>query len=161
MSATALDHPAPSHPDGGAVAAPAAVDDFARQDQDRASEYRMLMRKFWFAALISIPVVVLSYPALFGLVRWAAFEEGSDSLLWIWRALGVASIPVLAWSGSQFYAGAWHAVGHRSANMHTLIAIGISAAWLYSTVASCGRAHSPRSGLRRSTTTCPRSSSRW
>ena len=135
MSATAVDHPAPSHPDGGAVAAPAAVDELARQDQDRASEYRVLMRKFWFAALISIPVVLLSYPALFGLDRWAAFEEGSDSLLWIWRALGVATIPVLAWSGSQFYVGAWGAVRHRSANMHTLIAIGISAAWLYSTVA--------------------------
>jgi Cu+-exporting ATPase len=29
----------------------------------------------------------------------------------------------------------WQAVKHRQANMHTLIAIGISAAWLYSTVA--------------------------
>ena len=93
------------------------------------------MRKFWFSALISIPVVALSYPDLFGLDRWPAFAEGSDSLWWIWRALGVATLPVLGWAGAQFFQGAWQALRHRSANMHTLIAIGISAAWLYSTVA--------------------------
>jgi Cu+-exporting ATPase len=117
---------------GPAVASPDALD---RQEDDRGREYRMLMRKFWFAALVSLPVIAFSYPDLFGLDRWAAFEEGSDSLLWIWRALGLATIPVLAWSGSQFYAGASQALRHRQANMHTLIAVGISAAWLYSTVA--------------------------
>ena len=130
MTTAALDHRAQDR------AAPNdAGDAMARHDRERSSEYRTLMRKFRFAALVSIPVVVLSYPALFGLDRWSAFEEGSDSLLWVWRALGVVTVPVLAWSGSQFYAGAWQAVQRRSANMHTLIAIGISAAWLYSTVA--------------------------
>jgi P-type Cu+ transporter len=114
----------------------AAPDDaLARQDEDRRREYRTLMRKFWFATLLAVPVMAFSYPDLLGLDRWAAFEEGSDSLLWIWRALGVVTVPVLAWAGAQFYAGAWQALRHRTANMHTLIAIGISAAWLYSTVA--------------------------
>ena len=117
------------------VSAAVPADDLARQDRDRANEYRTLKRKFWFAALVSIPVVLLSYPMQIGLDRWDTFEAGSDSLLWIWRALGVATVPVLAWSGSQFYSGAWQATRHRTANMHTLIAVGISAAWLYSTVA--------------------------
>jgi Cu+-exporting ATPase len=56
-------------------------------------------------------------------------------LWWIWLAMGVLTLPVLAWSGSQFFTGAWGALKHRSANMHTLIATGISAAWLYSTAA--------------------------
>ena len=124
------------HGPGSEEVRPAAVDDeIARQDLDRAREYRTLMRKFWFAALVSVPVIAFSYPDLFGLDRWRTFSEGSDSLLWVWRALGVATIPVLAWSGSQFFTGAWQALRHRSANMHTLIAIGISAAWIYSTVA--------------------------
>ena len=110
-------------------------DALARQERDRRREYRTLMRKFWFAAAIALPVMLLSYPGLFGLDRWAAFEEGSDSLLWVWRGLGVLTVPVLLWAGSQFFTGAWQALRHRSANMHTLIAIGISAAWLYSTVA--------------------------
>ena len=113
----------------------AAQDDLARQDRDRASEYGTLMRKFWFATVVAVPVVLFSYPRLFGLDRWSAFEPGSDSLLWIWRAMGLVTIPVLAWSGSQFFAGAWAALRQRAANMHTLIAVGISAAWLYSTVA--------------------------
>ena len=116
--------------------ATASADDaLSRQEADRRGEYRTLMRKFWFAALIALPVMVFSYPDLLGLDRWSAFEKGSDSLLWIWRALGLVTIPVLVWSGSQFYAGALQALRHRQANMHTLIAVGISAAWLYSTVA--------------------------
>jgi Cu+-exporting ATPase len=117
------------------AAAPAPPEQLERQDRDRAIEYRSLVRKFRFAATVSVPVVAFSYPDLFGLDRWAAFREGSDSLLWTWRAMGVATIPVLVWSGSQFFAGAWAALRHRAANMHTLIAVGISAAWLYSTVA--------------------------
>jgi Cu+-exporting ATPase len=110
-------------------------DPLERQQLERDREYRSLWRRFIFAAGISLPVLVVSYPELFGLDAWAAFHKGSDSLWWIWRAAGVATIPVLAWAGAQFYAGAWRALSHRQANMHTLIAVGISAAWLYSTVA--------------------------
>jgi Cu+-exporting ATPase len=53
----------------------------------------------------------------------------------VWALLGVLTLPVLVWSGSQFFTGMWDALKHRSANMHTLIAIGITAAYLYSSVA--------------------------
>jgi P-type Cu+ transporter len=116
--------------------APGGGEDTAgRQERDREREYRALMRKFWFAAAVSLPVVVLSYPDLLGLDRWSFFVKGSDSLWWVWRALGLLTLPVLVWAGGQFYVGAWRALRHRTANMHTLIAVGISAAWLYSTVA--------------------------
>jgi P-type Cu+ transporter len=116
-------------------AAGESPDALERQEADRRREYRDLLRKFWFAAAISVPVVILSYPELFGLDRWGFFAEGSSSLWWVWRGLGVVTLPVLVWAGGQFYAGAWQALRHRTANMHTLIALGISAAWLYSTVA--------------------------
>ena len=116
--------------------APAAGEDaIERQDRDREREYRMLMRKFWVAAVISVPVVVLSYPDLFGLDGWSFFAKGADSLWWVWRALGLVTLPVMVWAGGQFYTGAQQALRHRTANMYTLIALGISAAWLYSTVA--------------------------
>jgi hypothetical protein len=47
-------------------------DALARQDRDRGEEYRWLMRKFWFAAAIAIPVVLLSYPDFIGLDGAAA-----------------------------------------------------------------------------------------
>lgn len=97
-------------------------------------EYRSLMRKFWFAAAISIPVMAFSYPDLIpGLREW--MPMGSDTRRIVWALLGVLSLPVLVWAGSQFFTGMWDALKHRAANMHTLIAIGISAAYAYSVVA--------------------------
>ena len=106
------------------------------EDASREREYRTLLRKFWFAAAVSVPVVLLSYPWLVpGLRDVGWLGRGSDGLLWAWRALGLLTLPVMAWSGSQFFRGAWGAARARSATMHTLIAVGISAAWAYSTVA--------------------------
>jgi Cu+-exporting ATPase len=60
---------------------------------------------------------------------------GSVNRRIVWSLLGVLSLPVLVWAGSQFFTGMWDALKHRAANMHTLIAIGISAAFSYSVVA--------------------------
>ncbi len=106
-----------------------------RAEQDRAREYTTLIRKFWFAALISLPVIVFSYPQLFpGLRDWLT-PPGSDARRIVWAFLGVLTLPVLAWAGNHYFTGMWQALKHRQANMHTLIAIGISAAWLYSGIA--------------------------
>ena len=52
-------------------------------------EYRTLMRKFWFAAAISLPVMVLSYPDLIpGLRDW--MPMGSDTRRIVWALLGRA-----------------------------------------------------------------------
>ena len=44
--------------------------------------------------------------------------------------------PVQFWAGSQFYAGAWGALKHRTSNMNTLIALGTSVAFFYSAAAT-------------------------
>ena len=102
-------------------------------EKARKHEYTTLMRKFIFAAVLAVPVVFFSYPDLFGLPQ--QFQRGSELLRIIWMAMGILSLPVMFWSGSQFYTGMWAAFKNRSANMHTLIATGITAAWIYSTVA--------------------------
>ena len=105
-----------------------------RADQDRAREYHNLLRKFWFAALLSLPVIVLSYPEFFpGLRDW--LTAGSDARRIVWAVLGLVTLPIMFWAGSHFFTGTWQALKHRRANMSTLIAIGVSAAWLYSSVA--------------------------
>jgi Cu+-exporting ATPase len=104
------------------------------EEAARQAEYALLMRKFWFAAAVSLPVMLLSYPDLVpGLRDW--MPMGSATRRVVWALLGVLSLPVLVWSGSQFFVGMWDGLKHRSANMHTLIAIGITAAYLYSVVA--------------------------
>src|SRR5262249_39461946 len=109
-------------------------------------EYRNLMRKFWFAAAISVPVMALSYPDLIpGLRDW--MPMGTSTRRVVWALLGVLSFPVLVWAGSQFFTGMWDALKHRAANMHTLIAIGITAAFLYSIVAVAWPGIFPNAGL--------------
>ncbi len=116
---------------GEAAPAETSID---RAEQDRACEYRMLLRKFWFAAAISVPVIVFSYPQFFpGLRDWLA--PGSLALRLVWGGLALLTLPVMFWAGSHYFTGMWQAFKHRQANMHTLIAVGVSAAWLYSTVA--------------------------
>src|SRR3990172_1141364 len=101
---------------------------------DRRAEYRTLMRKWWFGAAVGAPTMVLSYPWVIPGLR-DVFPRGSEPLWWLWVAMGVASLVVIVYSGNQFFSGAWEALRHRSANMHTLIAIGTGTAWVYSTVA--------------------------
>lgn len=116
--------------EGGAEAAGAPPSAEARQDR----EYRTLLHKFWAAAAISVPVIVLSYPQFFpGLRDWLTM--GSDARRVVWGLLGLLTLPVMFWSGGHFYVNTWRALRHRQATMHTLIAVGITAAWLYSTVA--------------------------
>ena len=105
-----------------------------RADQDRAREYQTLVHKFWFAAIISLPVIIFSYPQFFpGLRDWLV--PGSLALRLVWGGLALLTLPVMFWAGSHYFTGMWQAFKHRQANMHTLIAVGVSAAWLYSTVA--------------------------
>ncbi|MDV3244259.1 MAG: cadmium-translocating P-type ATPase [Nitrososphaerales archaeon] len=74
-----------------------------------------------------------------------SFALGVPALVFTWLiafpgpipnklVLFALSTPVQFIAGWRFYKGTWHAMRARSANMDTLIAVGTSAAWLYSTV---------------------------
>lgn len=93
----------------------------------RAAEYRELRLKFWIAAALSLPVLVLAMSH--GRIPWLDFRGAS----WVQLAL---TTPVVLYCGRQFYRGAWASIRHRSADMNTLIAIGTGTAYLYSIVAT-------------------------
>jgi len=93
----------------------------------REAEYRGIRRKFWLAAILSAPVLVIAMAH--GRVTFLNFA-GVE-----WFQL-VLTTPVVLYCGAQFYRGAWAAFRHRAADMNTLIAIGTGAAYLYSVAAS-------------------------
>lgn len=97
-------------------------------------EYHSLMRKWWFAFAVSIPTILVSYPNFIPGIR-DILPAGSSLLWWSRVIVGLLNLAVLAYSGNQFFIGFWEGLKHRQANMHTLIAIGVSAAWIYSGVA--------------------------
>jgi Cu+-exporting ATPase len=118
--------------DWGYKARPATSDESVdKQEQAHDREYRRLMNKFWFAAAVSLPVMATAY------YQFTPFLNtlGMDTLRILWGVTALLTLPVMFWSGSDFFNGAWAAFTHRSANMNTLIALGTSAAWLYSTAA--------------------------
>ncbi|HYU90675.1 MAG TPA: heavy metal translocating P-type ATPase [Gemmatimonadales bacterium] len=75
-----------------------------------------------------MPVAVRLQQALAG--------RGALDPQWIKVGLAVLTLPVMIWSGGQFYRGAWSGFKHRTADMNTLIAVGTGAAYLYSLVAT-------------------------
>lgn len=78
-----------------------------------------LTSKLIFAAIFSIPVFIM---AMFFMGK-IPYEN------WIMLAL---SIPVLFWSGAEFFNIAWKKLKHFSANMDTLVALSTGIAFLFS-----------------------------
>ena len=66
---------------------------------------------------------------------------------WLNWALLLVTLGVMSWAGRHFYARAWSAFRHRSADMNTLVAIGTGAAFLYSAVATVAPRIFTSSGL--------------
>ncbi|MCE7981723.1 MAG: heavy metal translocating P-type ATPase [Caldilinea sp. CFX5] len=100
-------------------------------------EYQTLMRKFWFATVISLPVILVAYPNLPWLYLPSLFmaEVPERVIRLLFILSGLVTLPVMVYSGGQFFTGAWLAFRRHAADMNTLIALGTGAAWLYSTVA--------------------------
>ncbi|MFQ5795004.1 MAG: heavy metal translocating P-type ATPase [Candidatus Bipolaricaulia bacterium] len=107
-----------------AVVVEAGTEEIAdRQEQAHQAMMRQLRIKIAIGAIISVPVFFGSYPRLF---PWVPDILQNFVVLWI------LTTPVQFWVGWQFYRGAWAALKHRTSDMNTLIAVGTSAAYLYS-----------------------------
>ncbi|REJ13592.1 MAG: heavy metal translocating P-type ATPase [Paenibacillaceae bacterium] len=93
----------------------------------RQREIKRQTRRFVISAVLSLPLL------------WAMAGHFSfTSFIWVpswfmnpWVQLALAT-PVQFVIGGPFYVGAWKALRNRSANMDVLVALGTSAAYLYS-----------------------------
>ena len=90
-----------------------------RVDSAAQREMHELRNQFIFALCVAAVVMALSMTGALD-YPWKPY------LLW------VLATPVQFWAGLRFYRGAWGALKHRAADMNTLIAVGTSAAYLYS-----------------------------
>lgn len=81
--------------------------------------YHVLKQKLWVAGIFTLPVFVLSMFHIFHL----------EYRNWILLAL---SLPVIIFSGSEFYLNAWKQARHRMVNMDTLVALSTGIAFIFS-----------------------------
>jgi Cu+-exporting ATPase len=91
-------------------------------------ELRRMKRRFWISVALTVPLLAI---AMAGMV--AQIAVGPRLLNWV--ELGLAT-PVVLWAGWTFFQRGWASVVNRSANMFTLIAMGIGVAYVYSVVAT-------------------------
>jgi Cu+-exporting ATPase len=91
-----------------------------------AREQRAIRRDFLIALVLSVPpvIVAMSHGTIPGL------DGGFGRLLQF-----LLVTPVVFGPGSRFLRLAWKALRHHTADMNTLVSIGVLAAWGYSTVA--------------------------
>jgi heavy metal translocating P-type ATPase len=100
-------------------------------DGEDHSELDDLTRRFWIGALLTLPVFLLAMGEMVPGLKLLVSAVGEHTSLLIQLAL---STPVVLWAGWPFLEKAWRSVINRSPNMFTLIALGTSAAYLFSLV---------------------------
>jgi Cu+-exporting ATPase len=100
-----------------------------RDAERRARDLAALRVRLLVAVALSLPVLWGSLPHM-GLTVWA------PAPLHDWVVQFLFATPVQVWAGWRFYRGLWAALRHRTADMNTLIAVGTSAAYLYSAAAT-------------------------
>ncbi len=99
----------------------AAGREVERQHRD---DYLSLKRKLTVSALLTGVVLMGTATPLLSFLPFG-------TPVWLF----VLTTPVQLWVGGQFYRSAWMRARHGSSDMNTLIVVGTSAAYLYSTVA--------------------------
>ncbi|HEV8303845.1 MAG TPA: heavy metal translocating P-type ATPase [Gemmatimonadales bacterium] len=158
---------------GFRVAAPIAAEDpLERERIARRREIRTLTGKFALAAAVTVVGMLgamllmadrpagehgtfkqydllgrLLMPLALSLRDWVTAQGYTIPLEWIKIGLAVLTLPVVLWSGRQFYQGTWSGLKHRTADMNTLIGVGTGAAFVYSVVATAVPGVFTRAGL--------------
>lgn len=94
-------------------------DDNSEKEERLTKRFRSLRIKMIIALSLSIPVFILSmfFPPI------AAWEN---------YLLMILSLPVILYSGAEFYINAWKKARHGTTNMDTLVAMGTGIALLFS-----------------------------
>lgn len=99
----------------------------------QSDELAQQRQRLWFAALFSGPLFIVAMaPMLYApLHHWLQVQFGQEALNWLMFALAT---PIQFGPGWRFYRLGFKAAKSKNPDMNTLVMIGTTAAYLYSTV---------------------------
>ncbi|MDY0263315.1 heavy metal translocating P-type ATPase [Syntrophotalea acetylenica] len=104
------------------------------EEDGKSSELKDWLWRFWLAAALSLPVLVLAMGEMIpGVGGWIKSLAAPRTLNWIEMVLAT---PVVLVSGWPILVRFWKSLINRSLNMFTLIGLGVGVAYLYSIVAT-------------------------
>ncbi len=127
LIATKVEYTCPMHPEivqdepGNCPKCGMALEPRSVEAEEDDAELRDMSRRFWFSAILAIPVLISAMAAEFWPARMA---EIIDPSLRQWIEMVLAT-PVILWGGWIFYVRAVQSVINRSLNMFTLIGLGV------------------------------------
>jgi Cu+-exporting ATPase len=96
-------------------------------DQGPDPELIDMVRRFWIALPLTLPVFAIEMGRHFGLTHLVSPQWSN----WISFVL---STPVVLWAGAPFFVRGWRSVVSGHLNMFTLIAMGTGVAYIYSVI---------------------------
>jgi len=99
--------------------------------EEKNEELIYMSRRFWTCTVLTLPVFFLAMVADM-MPSWLPNWLSMQAVQWIEFALAT---PVVLWGGWPFFVRGWQSVQTWNLNMFTLIALGVSVAWVYSVVA--------------------------
>jgi Cu+-exporting ATPase len=99
--------------------------------EEKNEELIDMSRRFWVSTVLALPVFFLAMIADM-MSAWLPNWLSMQSVQWIEFVLAT---PVVLWGGWPFFVRGWQSIQTWNLNMFTLIALGISVAWVYSVVA--------------------------
>ena len=100
---------------------------FDAEAQAREAEIKQQLRLLRIGIAFSLPLLVLSMSGDFGVLP----KQITHQVWYRWLLMALA-LPVQFYVGWQYYVGAFKSIRNGSANMDVLVALGSSAAFLYS-----------------------------
>lgn len=89
--------------------------------------YGRLRRRFIGALAMTVPILLLAMPGMFG--RHGPIPERANQTLQLFLTL-----PVIFWAAAPFFRGFLAALRNRTADMNTLVVVGTGSAFLFSVV---------------------------
>ena len=102
----------------------------AEPDESETAEYRDMRRRFWVSGVLSAPLVLFTMTMM---LPGDPLEGTVARGVGRWLELALAT-PVVLWAGWPLLTRGWQSLVNRSLNMFTLIALGVSVAYVYSVV---------------------------
>ncbi len=99
--------------------------------EEKNEELADMSRRFWVCTVLAVPVFFLAMIADM-MPGWLPVWLSMQAVQWIEFSLAT---PVVLWGGWPFFVRGWQSVRTWNLNMFTLIALGVSVAWLYSVAA--------------------------
>lgn len=104
--------------------------DYAKQVAEKKENVRHMARRIWFVAGVTIPLLYISMGSMIGLPLPAFLDSRAHPIIFVLAQL-LLTLPAIG-IGRGFYTRGFRNLAKRHPNMDSLIAVGTSAAFLYS-----------------------------